>query len=172
MDDQIGWDRKNWVNLTRKEELAAVTVPWGLINAAFSLPICSMEEIRIPLSFDTISFPGTQAKSQCLNKSRQTVRLDRMQSNVCRNPFMNFHQTTKSAFTLSLLLTWHFEADDIIEQSSVLSFLSESVWPQSKLVLLHTRDTERSRQTVGGVTHRFCSGEFSYSRQLNTDTHF
>lgn len=44
--------------LTRKEELAAVTVPWGLIKAAFSLAICSMELGRMPLSLDTMSLPN------------------------------------------------------------------------------------------------------------------
>ena len=43
---------KFW-RLTRKEALAAVTVPWGLIKAAFSLPMASMDEGRIPLSLST-----------------------------------------------------------------------------------------------------------------------
>lgn len=43
---------------TRKEELAAVTVPWGLTKAGFNLPICSKEDGRIPLSWDTMVRPG------------------------------------------------------------------------------------------------------------------
>lgn len=43
---------------TKKEELAAVTVPWGLIKAGFSLLICSIEDGRIPLSWETIVRPG------------------------------------------------------------------------------------------------------------------
>lgn len=43
--------------ITRKEELAAVTVPYGLTKAGFSLPICSIEEGRIPLSLVTVSLP-------------------------------------------------------------------------------------------------------------------
>ena len=43
---------KFWT-LTRKEALAAVTVPCGLIKAAFSLPMASMDEGRIPLSLST-----------------------------------------------------------------------------------------------------------------------
>lgn len=42
-------------SLTRKEELAAVIVPWGLMNAAFSLLICSMVDGLIPLSLTTVS---------------------------------------------------------------------------------------------------------------------
>lgn len=41
--------------LTKKEALAAVTVPWGLINAGFSLAICPGVETRIPLSAVTVS---------------------------------------------------------------------------------------------------------------------
>lgn len=44
-----------WTSLTRKEELAAVIVPWGLMNAAFSLLICSMVDGLIPLSLTTVS---------------------------------------------------------------------------------------------------------------------
>lgn len=44
-------------HLTRKDELAAVTVPYGLTKAGFSLPICSIEEGRIPLSLVTVSLP-------------------------------------------------------------------------------------------------------------------
>ena len=40
---------------TRKEALAAVTVPWGLINAGFNLAICSGVETRIPLSAVTVT---------------------------------------------------------------------------------------------------------------------
>ena len=39
--------------LTRNEALAAVTVPCGLMKAAFSLAICSAVDTRIPLSLDT-----------------------------------------------------------------------------------------------------------------------
>lgn len=42
-------------SLTRKEELAAVIVPWGLMKAAFSLLICSMVDGLIPLSLTTVS---------------------------------------------------------------------------------------------------------------------
>lgn len=41
--------------LARNEAFAAVIVPYGLINAAFSLDICSIEDGRIPLSFVTYS---------------------------------------------------------------------------------------------------------------------
>ena len=40
---------------TRKEALAAVTVPWGLTNAGFNLAICSGVETRIPLSAVTVT---------------------------------------------------------------------------------------------------------------------
>lgn len=40
---------------TKKEALAAVTVPWGLINAGFNLAICSGVETRIPLSAVTVT---------------------------------------------------------------------------------------------------------------------
>ena len=42
-----------WSALTRKDELAAVTVPCGLMKAGFSLAIASRLDTRIPLSFDT-----------------------------------------------------------------------------------------------------------------------
>lgn len=48
------------LSLTRKEELAAVTVPYGLTKAGLSLPICSREEGRMPLSLVTVSFPGDE----------------------------------------------------------------------------------------------------------------
>lgn len=51
--------------ITKKEELAAVTVPWGLTKAGFSLAICSMEDGRMPLSLETMSRPGkVRAKIQ------------------------------------------------------------------------------------------------------------
>lgn len=39
--------------LTKNEALAAVMVPWGFMNAGFSLASCSGVDTRIPLSFDT-----------------------------------------------------------------------------------------------------------------------
>lgn len=50
---------------TKKEELAAVTVPWGLTNAGFSLPICSMEVGRMPLSLETRSRPNVDKIYSC-----------------------------------------------------------------------------------------------------------
>lgn len=52
--------------LTRKDELAAVTVPCGLIKAGFSLAICSMEDGRMPLSLETISRPGKDKNISCI----------------------------------------------------------------------------------------------------------
>ena len=40
--------------LTKKDALAAVTVPWGLTNAGFNLAICGRVETRIPLSAVTV----------------------------------------------------------------------------------------------------------------------
>lgn len=61
----LHWTLAEWVTscesvvvFTRKEELAAVTVPWGLMKAGFSLPIFSMEDGRMPLSLETMSRPG------------------------------------------------------------------------------------------------------------------
>lgn len=58
---------------TRKEALAAVTVPWGLINAGFNLAICSGVETRIPLSAVTVSVrPKTKKetnKKMIINKT-------------------------------------------------------------------------------------------------------
>lgn len=51
--------------LTRKDEFAAVTVPCGLMNAGFSLAICSMVEGRMPLSLETISRPGKDKNILC-----------------------------------------------------------------------------------------------------------
>lgn len=51
------FQRKMYKGVTRKEELAAVTVPYGLTKAAFSRPICSNEDGRTPLSFTIVSFP-------------------------------------------------------------------------------------------------------------------
>jgi hypothetical protein len=39
--------------LTKKDALAAVTVPCGLMKAGFNLAIASKEDGRIPLSFAT-----------------------------------------------------------------------------------------------------------------------
>ena len=43
----------------KNEELAAVTVPCGLMKAAFNCPILSMVLTLIPLSSETVPLPGT-----------------------------------------------------------------------------------------------------------------
>ena len=50
---RIGLQQKGMLRLTKKDELAAVTVPCGLMNAAFNADILSMLDGRIPLSMDT-----------------------------------------------------------------------------------------------------------------------
>lgn len=52
--------------LTKKDELAAVTVPCGLTKAGFSLAIFSMGDGRMPLSFETISRPGKDKYTSCI----------------------------------------------------------------------------------------------------------
>ena len=44
------------------DELAAVTVPWGLINAGFNLAICSELATRMPLSRLTASSAPKQSR--------------------------------------------------------------------------------------------------------------
>jgi len=52
---------------TRKEALAAVTVPWGLINAGFNFAICAGVETRIPLSAVTVTVrPKTNKNNKAL----------------------------------------------------------------------------------------------------------
>lgn len=48
---------------TKKEALAAVTVPCGLMKAGFNFAIFSNDEALIPLSFDTKSPPKQSNKS-------------------------------------------------------------------------------------------------------------
>ena len=42
------------------EELAAVTVPFGLIKAGLSLAMRSMVLTLMPLSFEIVDLPGTE----------------------------------------------------------------------------------------------------------------
>lgn len=44
----------------KKEELAAVTVPFGLIKAGFNWPIRSIVLTLIPLSAEIVFLPGTE----------------------------------------------------------------------------------------------------------------
>lgn len=65
------------VATTRKEEFAAVTVPYGLMKAGLSLAICSSDEGRIPLSLVTVSFPTKTQTVLTLNNYRQVQLVQR-----------------------------------------------------------------------------------------------
>lgn len=45
------------------------------------------------------------------------------------------------------------------------------MWPDSKLILLQSGDSESSSQTIGTVAHSFGCRELSYSRKLQTHIH-
>lgn len=140
---------------TRKEELAAVTVPWGLMKAGFSLAICSMEDGRMPLSLETMSRSGK----------------DKNIYNMSLNNFIFYDPLICNVMYFSLkdeaVFTWHFEGDDILQQTIILGLFGESVWPQSELILLHSGDSKRSSQTISAVAHRFSCGELRHSRKLH-----
>lgn len=68
----------------------------------------------------------------------------------------------------SAVFTWHFEGDDILQQSCILGFFGQAVWPQGELILLHSRDPKCSCQTVSTVAHCFCRRELCHSGKLHT----
>jgi len=66
---QLEGESNRETTLTKKEALAAVTVPWGLINAGFNLAICSGVETRIPLSAVTVTVRPKTNKEMTLSFS-------------------------------------------------------------------------------------------------------
>lgn len=72
------------------------------------------------------------------------------------------------SFKSEAVFTRHFEGADVLQQTGVLGLFGQSVWSQSKLILLHSGDPKCSSQTISTVAHRFSCGELSHSRKLHT----